>query len=178
MRAAGSRSLTPSTSTATPDPPCASTATGCSEASSDRGCSAQVRHLHTHTRSQNPNDFWVVIKVGQQFIYCNLTKNVIFHKLLFHTCDYNHDSSFEKVACGDLSSQDNFQLVEFILHQCPSVSFGPNALLNSVAPVSLLPLPSDCRFNCHRRCEPSVPRNCPGERRDSKGEGEPLPAFY
>ncbi|KAM7366418.1 hypothetical protein PAMP_015856 [Pampus punctatissimus] len=24
---------------------------------------------------------------------------------------------------------------------------------------------SDCRFNCHRRCEPLVARNCPGERR-------------
>lgn len=33
-------------------------------------------------------------------------------------------------------------------------------------------LASDCRFNCHRRCEPSVPRNCPGERRGINGEGE------
>uniref|UniRef100_A0A3Q4BDL6 Uncharacterized protein n=1 Tax=Mola mola TaxID=94237 RepID=A0A3Q4BDL6_MOLML len=30
---------------------------------------------------------------------------------------------------------------------------------------------SDCRFNCHRRCEPLVPRDCPGERRVN-GEGE------
>uniref|UniRef100_A0A8D3C9X9 protein kinase C n=1 Tax=Scophthalmus maximus TaxID=52904 RepID=A0A8D3C9X9_SCOMX len=31
---------------------------------------------------------------------------------------------------------------------------------------------SDCRFNCHRRCEPLVPRDCPGERRgDTNGEG-------
>ncbi|XP_075884009.1 protein kinase D4 [Nelusetta ayraudi] len=29
---------------------------------------------------------------------------------------------------------------------------------------------SDCRFNCHRRCEPSVPRNCPGERRDDNAD--------
>uniref|UniRef100_A0A3B4WWG9 non-specific serine/threonine protein kinase n=1 Tax=Seriola lalandi dorsalis TaxID=1841481 RepID=A0A3B4WWG9_SERLL len=31
---------------------------------------------------------------------------------------------------------------------------------------------SDCRFNCHRRCEPLVPRDCPGERRGVNGEGE------
>ncbi|XP_026171867.1 protein kinase D4 isoform X2 [Mastacembelus armatus] len=30
---------------------------------------------------------------------------------------------------------------------------------------------SDCRFNCHRRCEPLVPRDCPGERRGMNGEG-------
>uniref|UniRef100_A0A3P9JUI8 non-specific serine/threonine protein kinase n=1 Tax=Oryzias latipes TaxID=8090 RepID=A0A3P9JUI8_ORYLA len=30
---------------------------------------------------------------------------------------------------------------------------------------------SDCRFNCHRRCVPLVPRDCPGERRgDGYGE--------
>ncbi|XP_028284871.1 protein kinase D4 isoform X2 [Parambassis ranga] len=29
---------------------------------------------------------------------------------------------------------------------------------------------SDCKFNCHRRCEPSVPRDCPGERRVINGE--------
>ncbi|XP_044040941.1 protein kinase D4 isoform X1 [Siniperca chuatsi] len=29
---------------------------------------------------------------------------------------------------------------------------------------------SDCRFNCHRRCEQLVPRDCPGERRDVNGE--------
>ncbi|XP_069578360.1 protein kinase D4 [Brachyistius frenatus] len=29
---------------------------------------------------------------------------------------------------------------------------------------------SDCRFNCHRRCEPLVPRDCPGERRGVNGE--------
>ncbi|XP_041842584.1 protein kinase D4 isoform X2 [Melanotaenia boesemani] len=29
---------------------------------------------------------------------------------------------------------------------------------------------SDCRFNCHRRCEPSVPRDCPGERRVMNGD--------
>ncbi|XP_077961704.1 protein kinase D4 [Gasterosteus aculeatus] len=29
---------------------------------------------------------------------------------------------------------------------------------------------SDCRFNCHRRCELLVPRDCPGERRPSHGE--------
>lgn len=40
---AGHRSLTPSTSTATPNPPCASTATDCSKGCSGRGCSAQVR---------------------------------------------------------------------------------------------------------------------------------------
>lgn len=39
---AGRRSLTPSTSTATPNPPCVSTATDCSEGSSGRACSAQV----------------------------------------------------------------------------------------------------------------------------------------
>ena len=43
---AGFRCLTPSTSTATPNPPCASPATGCSEGSSDRGCSARVSHRH------------------------------------------------------------------------------------------------------------------------------------
>uniref|UniRef100_A0A671VGI5 protein kinase C n=1 Tax=Sparus aurata TaxID=8175 RepID=A0A671VGI5_SPAAU len=31
---------------------------------------------------------------------------------------------------------------------------------------------SDCRFNCHRRCEQLVPRDCPGERRGVNGEGE------
>uniref|UniRef100_A0A3Q3NPF1 Protein kinase D4 n=1 Tax=Labrus bergylta TaxID=56723 RepID=A0A3Q3NPF1_9LABR len=31
---------------------------------------------------------------------------------------------------------------------------------------------SDCRFNCHRRCEPHVPRDCPGEKRGMNGEGE------
>uniref|UniRef100_A0A665X136 Protein kinase D4 n=1 Tax=Echeneis naucrates TaxID=173247 RepID=A0A665X136_ECHNA len=31
---------------------------------------------------------------------------------------------------------------------------------------------SDCRFNCHRRCEPLVPRDCPGERRGVSGQGE------
>lgn len=36
----------------------------------------------------------------------------------------------------------------------------------------LFPLPPDCRFNCHRRCEPSVLRNCPGERKEDNGEGE------
>ncbi|XP_062239997.1 protein kinase D4 isoform X2 [Platichthys flesus] len=42
---------------------------------------------------------------------------------------------------------------------------------------------SDCRFNCHRRCEPLVPRACPGERSRVNGEestaaghsGEPDP---
>ncbi|XP_032355186.1 protein kinase D4 [Etheostoma spectabile] len=29
---------------------------------------------------------------------------------------------------------------------------------------------SDCRFNCHRRCEPLVPRDCPGERRGINGK--------
>ncbi|XP_018532645.1 protein kinase D4 [Lates calcarifer] len=29
---------------------------------------------------------------------------------------------------------------------------------------------SDCRFNCHRRCEPLVPRDCPGERKGVNGE--------
>ncbi|XP_070710894.1 protein kinase D4 [Pempheris klunzingeri] len=29
---------------------------------------------------------------------------------------------------------------------------------------------SDCRFNCHRRCELLVPRDCPGERRGINGE--------
>ncbi|KAM8900542.1 protein kinase D4 isoform 2-T2 [Spinachia spinachia] len=29
---------------------------------------------------------------------------------------------------------------------------------------------SDCRFNCHRRCELLVPRDCPGERRAPHGE--------
>ncbi|XP_008304685.1 serine/threonine-protein kinase D3-like [Stegastes partitus] len=29
---------------------------------------------------------------------------------------------------------------------------------------------SDCRFNCHQRCEPLVPRDCPGERRGVNGE--------
>uniref|UniRef100_A0AAX7V5K3 Protein kinase C n=1 Tax=Astatotilapia calliptera TaxID=8154 RepID=A0AAX7V5K3_ASTCA len=33
---------------------------------------------------------------------------------------------------------------------------------------------SDCRFNCHRRCEPLVPRDCPGERNGMNGEGERL----
>ncbi|XP_054456852.1 protein kinase D4 isoform X2 [Anoplopoma fimbria] len=32
---------------------------------------------------------------------------------------------------------------------------------------------SDCRFNCHRRCELLVPRDCPGERRGLNGESEP-----
>ena len=31
---------------------------------------------------------------------------------------------------------------------------------------------SDCRFNCHRRCEPLVPRDCPGERKVTNGDGE------
>ncbi|XP_060951922.1 protein kinase D4 [Limanda limanda] len=29
---------------------------------------------------------------------------------------------------------------------------------------------SDCRFNCHRRCEPQVPRACPGEKSHAHGE--------
>ncbi|KAF7645728.1 hypothetical protein LDENG_00199290 [Lucifuga dentata] len=29
---------------------------------------------------------------------------------------------------------------------------------------------SDCRFNCHRRCEPLVPRDCPGDRRGINGK--------
>ncbi|XP_049922966.1 protein kinase D4 [Epinephelus moara] len=29
---------------------------------------------------------------------------------------------------------------------------------------------SDCRFNCHRRCELLVPRDCPGERKGINGE--------
>lgn len=29
---------------------------------------------------------------------------------------------------------------------------------------------SDCRFNCHRRCELLVPRDCPGERRTLNGQ--------
>ncbi|XP_038147267.1 protein kinase D4 [Cyprinodon tularosa] len=28
---------------------------------------------------------------------------------------------------------------------------------------------SDCRFNCHRRCEPLVPRDCPGEKKAFNG---------
>ncbi|KAL4007036.1 pappalysin-2 [Sarotherodon galilaeus] len=32
---------------------------------------------------------------------------------------------------------------------------------------------SDCRFNCHRRCEPLVPRDCPGERNGMNGEESP-----
>nr|XP_020496036.1 serine/threonine-protein kinase D3-like [Labrus bergylta] len=37
---------------------------------------------------------------------------------------------------------------------------------------------SDCRFNCHRRCEPHVPRDCPGEKRGMNGEaaGRSVPA--
>uniref|UniRef100_A0A3Q3BBX7 protein kinase C n=1 Tax=Kryptolebias marmoratus TaxID=37003 RepID=A0A3Q3BBX7_KRYMA len=31
---------------------------------------------------------------------------------------------------------------------------------------------SDCRFNCHKRCEPLVPRDCPGEKRGVNGNGE------
>ncbi|XP_076018670.1 protein kinase D4 isoform X2 [Genypterus blacodes] len=31
---------------------------------------------------------------------------------------------------------------------------------------------SDCRFNCHRRCELLVPRDCPGERRGVNGNVE------
>ncbi|XP_074555478.1 protein kinase D4 isoform X2 [Halichoeres trimaculatus] len=29
---------------------------------------------------------------------------------------------------------------------------------------------SDCRFNCHRRCEQHVPRDCPGERKGVNGD--------
>ncbi|KAK5858626.1 hypothetical protein PBY51_002752 [Eleginops maclovinus] len=32
---------------------------------------------------------------------------------------------------------------------------------------------SDCRFNCHRRCELLVPRDCPGERKAANGEESP-----
>uniref|UniRef100_A0A3Q2CZ69 non-specific serine/threonine protein kinase n=1 Tax=Cyprinodon variegatus TaxID=28743 RepID=A0A3Q2CZ69_CYPVA len=32
---------------------------------------------------------------------------------------------------------------------------------------------SDCRFNCHRRCEPLVPRDCPGEKKAFNGGGNP-----
>ncbi|XP_069374387.1 protein kinase D4 [Paralichthys olivaceus] len=32
---------------------------------------------------------------------------------------------------------------------------------------------SDCRFNCHRRCEPLVSRDCPGERSRNNGEESP-----
>lgn len=35
---------------------------------------------------------------------------------------------------------------------------------------------SDCRFNCHRRCEQLVPRDCPGERRGVNGEESPVVA--
>ncbi|XP_047459956.1 serine/threonine-protein kinase D3-like [Mugil cephalus] len=35
---------------------------------------------------------------------------------------------------------------------------------------------TDCRFNCHRRCEPLVPRDCPGERRAMNGEESPSTA--
>ncbi|XP_036002214.1 serine/threonine-protein kinase D3 [Fundulus heteroclitus] len=35
---------------------------------------------------------------------------------------------------------------------------------------------SDCRFNCHRRCEPLVPRDCPGERRAINGGDFPAAA--
>ncbi|MEQ2262982.1 hypothetical protein XENORESO_001636 [Xenotaenia resolanae] len=38
-------------------------------------------------------------------------------------------------------------------------------LLYSLEP----PEDADCRFNCHKRCEPSVPRDCPGERRAVNG---------
>ncbi|CAL8325805.1 unnamed protein product [Lota lota] len=31
---------------------------------------------------------------------------------------------------------------------------------------------TDCRFNCHRRCELLVPRDCPGERSGSYGQGD------
>uniref|UniRef100_A0A3Q3JQ40 non-specific serine/threonine protein kinase n=1 Tax=Monopterus albus TaxID=43700 RepID=A0A3Q3JQ40_MONAL len=37
---------------------------------------------------------------------------------------------------------------------------------------------SDCRFNCHRRCERLVPRDCPGERKGINGEGEQLSIQY
>ncbi|XP_029974770.1 protein kinase D4 [Salarias fasciatus] len=36
---------------------------------------------------------------------------------------------------------------------------------------------SDCRFNCHRRCEYLVPRDCPGEKRGTNGEESPVPGF-
>ncbi|XP_034533118.1 protein kinase D4 [Notolabrus celidotus] len=29
---------------------------------------------------------------------------------------------------------------------------------------------SDCRFNCHRRCEQNIPRDCPGEKKGVNGE--------
>uniref|UniRef100_A0A3B4AFP9 Uncharacterized protein n=1 Tax=Periophthalmus magnuspinnatus TaxID=409849 RepID=A0A3B4AFP9_9GOBI len=31
---------------------------------------------------------------------------------------------------------------------------------------------SDCRFNCHQRCEPLVPKDCPGERKTANDESE------
>uniref|UniRef100_A0A8C5B266 protein kinase C n=1 Tax=Gadus morhua TaxID=8049 RepID=A0A8C5B266_GADMO len=31
---------------------------------------------------------------------------------------------------------------------------------------------TDCRFNCHRRCELLVPRDCPGDRRGSSEQGD------
>ncbi|KAJ0006509.1 hypothetical protein NQD34_013782, partial [Periophthalmus magnuspinnatus] len=32
---------------------------------------------------------------------------------------------------------------------------------------------SDCRFNCHQRCEPLVPKDCPGERKTANGSSGP-----
>ncbi|KAM6949587.1 LOW QUALITY PROTEIN: protein kinase D4, partial [Aplochiton taeniatus] len=29
---------------------------------------------------------------------------------------------------------------------------------------------SDCKLNCHRRCEPLIPKDCPGERKSTNGE--------
>lgn len=48
----------------------------------------------------------------------------------------------------------------------------PPLKINHVSQIFFLNILSDCRFNCHRRCQPLVPRDCPGERRAINGEGE------
>lgn len=62
----------------------------------------------------------------------------------------------------------------FFMYKSPFTSESFLCLCVSIRCLSPLLALSDCRFNCHRRCEQLVPRDCPGERRGVNGEGEHL----
>uniref|UniRef100_A0A8D3D5W1 protein kinase C n=1 Tax=Scophthalmus maximus TaxID=52904 RepID=A0A8D3D5W1_SCOMX len=73
------------------------------------------------------------------------------------------------VGCGDLSGAQVPHTFHIHSYTKPTVCQHCHRLLRGLFRQGLQC--SDCRFNCHRRCEPLVPRDCPGERRgDTNGE--------
>ncbi|XP_062416747.1 protein kinase D4 isoform X2 [Pungitius pungitius] len=74
------------------------------------------------------------------------------------------------IGCGDLGGAQVPHTFHIHSYTKPTVCQHCHRLLKGLFRQGLQC--SDCRFNCHRRCELLVPRDCPGERRASHSEGE------